>query len=163
MKIAYGQYGEQLPTSGFSDIYPVGTKSFQFYWWDLNNNGQPDLPGIDNYVSFGASPLAIASTFYKSRVDPNVKVPYANEFSAMIEHEPLPDLKLSLGYVYQDRKNILEDVLYDYTTGRQWNHYDQAPDWWIPFNTTIPAYGVFPPRTLRCTSCPRTLRPRIRS
>ena len=144
LKLAYGQYVEQLPTVTFSSAFPGGTGSFNFYWWDLNNNAQPDAPPVDRYQQFGSSPMAMLSTLYKSRIDPNIKVPYANEFSAAIEHELLPDLKISLGYVYQDRKNIVEDVLFDLTTNQRWDTYGAAPSWWIPFNTTIPAYGAFP-------------------
>jgi len=144
LKLAYGQYAEQLPTVTFSSALPGGAGAFNFYWWDLNNNAQPDVPPVDRYQQFGASPTGMLSTVYRSRIDPDLKVPYSNEFSAAIEHEVLPDLKISLGYVYQDRKNIAEDVLFDLNTNQRWDTYAAGSSAWIPFQTTIPAYGAFP-------------------
>jgi hypothetical protein len=144
VKLAFGQFAEQLPTVSFSSAFPGGTGNFSFYWWDQNANGQPDAPPVDRYQQFGSSPTAMLSTTYKSRIDPNIKVPYANEFSAMLEHELFPNLRISFGYVYQDRQNIVEDVLFDLTTNRRWDTYAAVPEWWVPFKTTIPAYGGFP-------------------
>ena len=148
LKLAYGQYVEQLPTVTFSSVFPGGAGAFNFYWWDLNNNAQPDAPPIDRYQQFGASPTGMLSTVYKSRIDPNLKVPYANEFSVSIEHEVLSDLKISLSYVYQDRKNIAEDVLFDLNTNQRWDTYGAASSSWVPFTTTIPAYGTFPAKDI---------------
>jgi hypothetical protein len=148
LKLAYGQYAEQLPTVTFSSVFPGGARAFNFYWWDLNNNAQPDLPSIDRYQQYGASPTEMQSTVYQSRIDPKIKVPYANSYSVAIEHEALPDLKISLAYIYQDRKNVAEDVLFDLNTNQRWDTYEAAPSWWVPFQTTIPAYGTFPAKEM---------------
>jgi hypothetical protein len=144
LKLAFGQFSEQLPTSTFSAAYPGGSGAFNFYWWDQNNNGQPDAPPIDKYQQYGASPTTMLSTLYKSRIDPNIKTPYANEFSIGLEHELFPNLRVSLNYIFQDRQNVVEDVLFDLETNQRWDTYNAAQGWWIPFNTTIPAYGAFP-------------------
>jgi len=29
-------------------------------------------------------------------------------------------------------------------SNRYWNTYEKAPEWWVPFTTIVPAYGMFP-------------------
>jgi hypothetical protein len=126
-------------------MYPLTNRSFTWNWWDDNNNGIPDLPGVDRYKeALGATPLAMISTAYLDAIDPNAKIPYIDELTASIEHELVKDVRVAVRYFHKDRKNILASVLWDKPTDRYWHTYDGAPDWWVPFTTTIPAYGNFP-------------------
>jgi hypothetical protein len=34
---------------GFFSHVSLTWRSFTFNWWDLNNNGRPDMPGTDEY------------------------------------------------------------------------------------------------------------------
>jgi hypothetical protein len=144
-KVSLSRQAEPFPTGTFSAMYPLTWRSFTFNWWDLNNNGIPDKPPIDKYEeAYGETPLAMISDAYLKAIDPNVKVPYVDEFNVGVDHELLRDLKLGVSYIYRRRGNILGSVLWDEQSGRYWYSYDKAPEWWIPFTTIIPAYGIFP-------------------
>ena len=145
LKASYVKQQEAIVVSSFSpmDVWP----SFQFNWWDLNSNGKPDLPGVDKYESFGISP-SFMYTAYAYPIDPNIKIPYENEITLGIEHELIRDLNVSFRYIHKERKNLMATVLYDQASGRYWYTYEKAPEWWIPFTTTIPAYGDYPVQTV---------------
>jgi len=143
IKASFTRQQEPFLTGTFSGMYPM-TGSFRFNWFDLNGNGTPDAPPIDKYVSIGSTPLGMISTSYLQAIDPNVKMPYEDEFAVGIEHELLKHLKIGARYFNRERKRIMGSVLYDQNTQRYWYSYDKAPDWWVPFTTTIPAYSVYP-------------------
>jgi hypothetical protein len=141
LKASYVRQQDAIVVSSFSpmDVWP----SFAFNWWDLNNNSKPDLPPIDKYEFFGRSPL-LMSKAYSYSTDPNIKLPYENEITLGIEHELAKDMNVSFRYIKKDRKRLMANVLYDQPSNRYWYTYDKAPDWWIPFTTTVPAYGDYP-------------------
>jgi len=145
LKLSFTHQAENFPTGTFSGMYPLTWRSFTFNWWDLNNNGKPDLPGIDHYEeAYGQSPLPMVSKAYLEAIDPDVKVPYINEYTVSLEHELFKDFLLSIRYVRKERKRVLGSVLYDKQSGRYWYKYELAPEWWIPFTTIVPAYKDFP-------------------
>lgn len=141
-KTTYARQAEALPTGTFTYLDVVN--SFSFNWWDLNGNGQPDLPGVDRFEPFGTSPLAMGSTAYLDSIDPKVKIPYNEEFTLALEHELFDDWRVSVSYINRSRKNVMSRVLYDVASGKYWNTYEKAPEWWVPFTTTIPAYKGYP-------------------
>lgn len=146
-KISLSRQAEPFPTGTFSAMYPLTWRSFTFNWWDLNNNGIPDKPPIDKYEeAYGESPLAMVSDAYLKAIDPNVKVPYVDELNLTLDHELIPDLKVGISYITKKRGNILACVLWDEKTNRYWYSHEKAPEWWIPFKTIVPAYGIFPAR-----------------
>lgn len=147
VKASFTRQQEPFLTNTFSGMYPM-TGTFRFNWYDLNENRVPDLPGIDKYVSIGATPLGMVSTAYLEAIDPNVKIPYEDEFAVSIEHEVLKDLNVGVRYVNRERKRIMGRVLYDKNTQRYWYSYDKAPDLWVPFTTTVPAYNIYPDQTV---------------
>ena len=143
LKASFSRQQEGLPTAFV--IPPLSWYGFEFFWTDTNHNGVPDLPGTDNYVlAEGQNPLNMLSTAYLDSVDPNLKMPYILEYTAGIEHELVKDLNLGVRYINKSRKNILASVLWDKATGRYWYTHDLAPEWWVPFTTTVPATGNFP-------------------
>ncbi|MGB9836850.1 MAG: carboxypeptidase regulatory-like domain-containing protein [Candidatus Saccharicenans sp.] len=145
LKASFSHQPEPFPTGTFSSMYPLTWRSFTFNWWDLNNNGIPDAPPIDRYEeAYGETPLAMVSDAYLKSIDPNVKVPYVNEFNVGLDHELIKDLKIGVSYIYRNRGNLLGSVLWDENTGRYWYSHDLAPEYWIPFTTTVPAYGIYP-------------------
>ena len=91
----------------------------------------------------------MVSTLYENRIDPDLTAPWVDQLNVMIEHELVSDLKISASYVYKDWKNSMSDRLYDLSTGRYWNTYERAPEFWVPFTTTIPAYGDIPAQTVK--------------
>jgi len=150
LKASFAHQAEPFPTGTFSAMYPLTWRSLTFNWWDLNNNGVPDVPPVDRYEeAYGETPLAMISDAYLKAIDPDLKVPYVNEFNFGLEHELFEDFQLSVHYIFKKRGNILGSVLWDEPTGRYWYNHEKAPEWWIPFTTVIPAYGtIFPEKNV---------------
>ncbi len=147
LKASFTRQQESFPTGTFSAMYPLTWRSFTWNWWDLNKNGQPDVPGVDEYQeAYGDTPLAMVSTSYLDAIDPDVKVPFVDEITAGVEHELVKDLRVSVRYIHKTRKNILGSVLWDKASDRYWYTYDRAPEWWTPFTTTVPETGSYPAR-----------------
>jgi len=145
LKASFSHQPEPFPTGTFSSMYPLTWRSFTFNWWDLNNNGTPDAPPVDRYEeAYGDTPLAMVSDAYLKSIDPNVKVPYVDEFNLGVDHELIKDLKVGVSYIYRKRGKLLGSVLWDEETGKYWYSHDLAPEYWIPFTTTVPAYGIYP-------------------
>jgi len=145
LKASFSRQQEGLTTNHFSSMYPLAYRSFTWSWWDDNNNRAPDPPPIDHYKEIlGATPLPMISTAYRDAIDPNARIPHIDEITASIEHELVKDVNVAVRYIHKDRQNLLASVLWDKPTGRYWYTYDRAPEWWVPFKTTIPGYGSFP-------------------
>jgi hypothetical protein len=144
LKASYSRYRQMVTTASFQQVSPYQQYQFSYNWWDLNNNGQLDAPPVDRYDPFGASPAAMLSTTYKELLDPNLNGPIIDEIIASVNHELLPDLNVGVQYIYKKVGNLVSGVLYDPNTGRQWNTYEKAPEWWIPFTTIVPAFADFP-------------------
>ncbi len=145
LKGSFSHQAEPFPTGTFSGMYPLSYRSFTFNWWDLNNNGIPDPPPVDQYQeALGANPLAMIGDSYLKAIDPNAKPPYVDEYNIGLEHELVQDFKVGVGYIFKKRGNILDSILWDEQTNRYWNTYEKAPEWWVPFTTIVPAYGMFP-------------------
>jgi len=142
LKFSYGKYAEGLPT-WYVTTPPTGDADFQFRWWDTNGNGQPDMPGIDNYqfVPGAPTPDYMLADDYKYAVDPNIKIPYEHQIMLGVDHELFTDFRLSLNYTYKTRRREMVRVFYDRDSGEYWSFNDS---YWVPFQTTVPAYGNFP-------------------
>ena len=148
LKLHYGAYYDPQNTSAVSSLQPSGPYSFSFWWWDTNLNGLPDMPGTDTYaMKSGQNPALMQSTLFKRQLDPNIKFPYTHEFIAQVEHELFPFLKVGANFIYRARKNFQGSLSYDEASATYWNLLEQHPEWWVPFKTTVPAYGTtFPAR-----------------
>jgi hypothetical protein len=146
LKVSFSRQQESFPTGTFSSMYPLTWRGFNWNWWD-DGNGVPDVPSVggDRYEEAdGATPLAFVSTAYLDAIDPNVKVPYVNEITVGVDHEIVRDLSVGVRYIHKDRQRILASVLWDKLTDRYWYTHELAPQWWIPFTTTVPATGAYP-------------------
>jgi len=145
LKASFTRQQESFPTGTFSAMFPLTWRGFTWNWWDLNANGTPDVAGVDKYEeAYGETPLGMTSTAYLDAIDPNVKVPYVNEVTVGIEHELVKNVQIGVRYIHKDRKSVLASVLWDKPTERYWYSHDRAPEWWIPFTTTVPATGSYP-------------------
>lgn len=142
LKASYGIYAEGLPTWHVSGP-PTYSADFEYRWWDTNGNGQPDLPGTDNYqyVPGWPDPSYMSGETYKEDTDPDIKIPYEHQFMAGIDHELFTDFRVSLNYTYKTRRNELVRVYYDRTSGEYWSFNE---NYWVPFRTTVSAYEDFP-------------------
>jgi len=146
LKLNYGHYYEQAPEGNWDWLQPNGPYMFSFYWWDLDENGQPDPPPIDQYqLTPGTDPSIMVRTVdWMEQIDPKLKTTYAREFIAGIEHELFPNTKVALRYIYRERKNVQDWLLYDKDTNKYWSQLEAAPEWWVPFTAIVPAYDIFP-------------------
>lgn len=144
-KAAYSRYAEQVPVWRFSSISPGVLENYMFNWFDLNKNGQPDSPGIDQYEPrYGLGQFTQPDRDYLiSRVDPDLHPPYYDEIIASFDHELFNDFAVKLQYLYKHGNDFHGLALYDRATGRFWYNFDEASQWWKPFTTTVPAYNEF--------------------
>ncbi|MHB8094571.1 MAG: TonB-dependent receptor [Candidatus Aminicenantales bacterium] len=152
LKASFSRYAEAVPTMWFGDITPTVMTRYQFNWFDDNGNGTPDAPGTDHYVpSSGLSVFSRPDPVYlASRVDPDLTTPYYYEYVLAINHELFKDFSLKLQYLHKTGHNQFGSQLYDKATGKEWQSYELAPEWWVPFTTTVPAYGVYPAQEVTC-------------
>ena len=148
VKASFSRYAEAMPVMYFQTVHPLRPVSYGFYWTDLNNNGVPDAPPGDKYVAFGASVQQMLPSYYKQRIDPDIKAPMYNEYAASINHELFRDFNVGLQFIYREKKDTVGAILYDPNTKRYWNTYEKATDWWIPFTTIVPSAGSFPERAV---------------
>jgi hypothetical protein len=154
-KTSFAIYREAMPSMYYQGNHPFsqsqwGWNPLRFRWWDTNNNGTPDAPPYDAYQLYAGniSDYNPDPAVYTAKIDPNTKAPQYNEFIVGIEHELLPEFNVGIKYLYRERKNALDTVLYDKATGRPWYTLEKGAGWWVPYSTTIPAYGVYPAETL---------------
>ncbi len=143
LKASLGRYTEYLMLQYFSVLHPFYPRTFAFYWFDENNNSIPDSPPVDKYVHFGTTPDVMKFEYSAKKIDPNTKSPISDEMIIQLQHEVMKDFSLSIAYIYKNKTNIVEDVLYDPASDKYWYTYDLASDWWIPFTTVIPAHDNY--------------------
>jgi hypothetical protein len=142
LKLSYGRYAEGLMIDNIPQP-PVAPANFQYRWWDTNANGQPDLPGIDDYmfVLGSSNPSYMVGEGYKDALDPDIKIPYEHQIVVGFDHELFHDFKLSVNYTFKSRRNEMVNVYYDRPSGEYWSFNDS---YWVPFTTTVPSSGIFP-------------------
>lgn len=143
LKLQIGRFSSWLYSSFFMSYNPIRLSSYTFNWWDLNNNGIPDEAGIDRYVVVTTrSPLVMLRDYWSRLVDKNLKATYDDQITVGIDHELFPSFKIGVNYQYKNKKNIVDDVLYDFNTKKTW--YKPDSGFWVPFTTTVPAIDHFP-------------------
>ncbi|HEA64653.1 MAG TPA: TonB-dependent receptor, partial [Candidatus Aminicenantes bacterium] len=141
LKASWGMYPEGLPTWHYGGMIPSGGWDADYYWWDTNGNGEPDLPPTDDYQfvpNLSNLPDYIEGRDYLDKIPRDLKLPYEHQFMATIEHELFTDFRVSLNYTYKTRRNELTMWFYDRATSQYWS---DNMDYWVPFNTTVPAIG----------------------
>ncbi len=151
LKVAYSRYTEQVPVWRFSEVSPAVLANYYINWWDTNNNGTPDSPGVDAYEPrSGYGQFTVPDTDYLlSRVDPDKAAPSYNEFVASINHQLFTDVSVKLQYLYKLGKGAHSTLRYDRETGRYWHSLEAAAEgWYIPFRTTVPAIGEYPEQSV---------------
>lgn len=141
LKAHWGRYQNNLPGWNFDGSEPSSPWTFAFNWWDNNRNGKLDAPGVDAYAQAdNTNPIAMLGGTWKQAIDPNLKTPYLDEFLGGVDHEIATDVRLSVDYVWRNWANLLSNPYYDLQTGKFWSSADSG--YWVPFNTTVPAYGT---------------------
>ncbi len=148
LKASFSRYNEYLMIQYFSSLHPFYPRAFNFYWLDTNANGRPDV--ADSYSSVPADFRGLDPEFAKQQIKPGTKPPTTDEFIVGIWQDLLKNVSLGVNFIYKNKSNILEDVLYAPDTGEYWYYPDQAATkkYWIPFTTTVPGTDKYPDQTV---------------
>jgi hypothetical protein len=139
LKASFARSPEALRMKSIAQLnaYYLG-RQHEFFWFDENqdqevNTGDSFLPFPEDYRLYNPD-------YYKRVIAGDLKSPYTDEFMVGIENQFFDDLTVRLSYIYKQKENIIEDVLYNPDTDQEW--YSKTTDtegWWIPFTTEIPA------------------------
>lgn len=143
LKASFSRYTEYLMHQYFTVANPLRFLTISFYWVDTNFNQQ--IEQTDRFILQPYDFRVFDLEYSKLQIDPDAKTPYNDEIAVGISHELFRNFSMALNFYYKDKKNVLEDALYDPDTGDYWNTLDKAKaqEYWIPFRTTVPSevYG----------------------
>ncbi len=95
VKASFARYYEPALSQWFVDANPNGSIS-----WRQRLNPDWTLQG-DPYLFKAAA---------EAKIDPDLKIPYLDEFTAGIEREIMKDMKVSLRYIRKLDRNLIENV-----------------------------------------------------
>jgi len=116
-------------TAGLHPFDPWGNALFA-YWWDDNQNGRVDLPGVDRYLVLGRPDRYITDPNELSEaLDPNLSAPFVDEFTIGVKREVFADTSVGLTYIYRENKNIMDTLDTN-------NPLDSSN--WLPYTVTEP-------------------------
>ena len=143
-KASFSRYTEYLMLDYPRALNPFyAHRSHQFYWFDENMDGIVDVD--DTYTLYPEDLRSYSEEDYKKRVAPDIKPPYTDEFTIGLHQELFKDFSIRINYIHKTKRNIIENVLYDPDSDKDW--YTIAQDtqgWWIPFETIVPEVDDFP-------------------
>ena len=143
-KASFSRYTNYIMFQYFATVHPVYPNSIDFLWIDLNWNQEPEKSDMFSLLS-DLDYRMFDLEFSKKRIDPDISVPYCDEFNIGIWHELFKHFSLGINVLYKNWSNLLEDGIYDVDNSQWWYHPDQyaAQQYWIPFRTTVPSevYG----------------------
>jgi len=121
----------------------TASRSHSFYWYDENMDGIVDEN--DTFTLYPEDYRLYTSDSFKQRIAPDTSSPYTNELTIGLNQEIFSDFSVRLTYIYKNRKNILENVLYDPDSDKDWYTLHQDTEgWWTPFNTIVPGIDDYP-------------------
>jgi outer membrane receptor protein involved in Fe transport len=139
IKASYARYRELLRAQSVAPLIPyyIG-RQHEFFWFDINddqavNSGDAFYPFPEDYRIYHPE-------YWRGTVADGVTAPYIDEAMIGFESEFIKDFSVRLSYIYKEKKEILEDVLYNPDTGTEW--YTKSKDkegWWVPYDTVVPA------------------------
>ncbi len=143
-KASFSRYTEYLMLDYLRALNPFyAHRSHQFYWFDENMDGIVDVD--DTYTLYPEDLRSYSEEDYKKRIAPDIKPPYTDEFTIGLHQELFKDFSIRINYIHKTKRNIIENVLYDPDSDKDW--YTIAQDtqgWWIPFETIVPEVDDFP-------------------
>ncbi|MQY61110.1 TonB-dependent receptor plug domain-containing protein [bacterium] len=143
-KASFSRYTEYLMLDYLRALNPFyAHRSHQFYWFDENMDGIVDVD--DTYTLYPEDLRSYSEEDYKKRIAPDIKPPYTDEFTIGLHQELFKDFSIRINYIHKTKLNIIENVLYDPDSDKDW--YTIAQDtqgWWIPFETIVPEVDDFP-------------------
>lgn len=143
-KASFSRYTEYLMLDYPRALNPFyAHRSHQFYWFDENMDGIVDVD--DTYTLYPEDLRSYSEEDYKKRIASDIKPPYTDEFTIGLHQELFKDFSIRINYIHKTKRNIIENVLYDPDSDKDW--YTIAQDtqgWWIPFETIVPEVDDFP-------------------
>ncbi len=143
-KASFSRYTEYLMLDYLRALNPFyAHRSHQFYWFDENMDGIVDVD--DTYTLYPEDLRSYSEEDYEKRIAPDIKPPYTDEFTIGLHQELFKDFSIRINYIHKTKLNIIENVLYDPDSDKDW--YTIAQDtqgWWIPFETIVPEVDDFP-------------------
>ena len=143
-KASFSRYTEYLMLDYLRALNPFyARRSHQFNWFDENMDGIVDVD--DTYTLYPEDLRSYSEEDYKKRIAPDIKPPYTDEFTIGLHQELFKDFSIRINYIHKTKRNIIENVLYDPDSDKDW--YTIAQDtqgWWIPFETIVPGVDDFP-------------------
>ena len=144
LKASFSRYAEYLMLDYIKPLNPFyARRSQQFYWFDENMDGIVDVD--DTYTLYPEDLRSYSEEDYQKRVASDIKSPYTEEFTIGLHQELFKDFSIRINYIHKTKRNIIENVLYDPDSDKDW--YTIAQDtqgWWIPFETIVPEVDDFP-------------------
>lgn len=102
LRLSFGRFYKMEGTGLVETVNPVGFAGKIFTWTDLNNDHIPQPNEWKN-------PANLIGAFggTSTHIDPHLKRPYTNEFSASYERQIWGDLRVSASYFYRSKKNLI--------------------------------------------------------
>lgn len=143
-KASFSRYTEYLMLDYPRALNPFyAHRSHQFYWFDENMDGLVDVD--DTYTLYPEDLRSYSEEDYKKRIAPDIKPPYTDELTIGLHQELFKDFSIRINYIHKTKLNIIENVLYDPDSDKDWYTITQdTQGWWIPFETIVPEVDDFP-------------------
>lgn len=138
LKGSYARIPEYLGLGYSRDLAQVDPlASHDFIWFDENGDGA--VNASDTFFLMPYDFRVYRSEFFRKAVDPDLKAPVIEEWTAGLEQETFRDFTLTARYISRRQTNIIGHVLYDPSTEAHWWRAKDAPEgWWVPFSTVVP-------------------------
>ncbi len=143
LKGSYARIPEYLGLGYSRDLAPLDPQaSHDFIWYDESGDGV--VGTADTFILMPYDFRVYRSEFFRQAVDPDLKAPVTEEWTAGLEQELFRDFTLSARYISRRQANAIGHVLYDPSTQAHWWRVDDAPQgWWVPFSTVVPGTGGY--------------------
>jgi len=130
LKASFSRYPEAFTTQLLGGLHAFGAyDGVEFEWYDLNRDGEFDLPPVDGYYVYYKPRIITDPEEFKKKVDPDMSAPYVDEVVVGVQHELMRNLSLGMNFIYKEEKNIVETL-------------DRANpldgDMWLPYEVTDP-------------------------
>lgn len=140
LKLSFSRDFEPLWTDRYEAGSVFAPSTIDWNWYDLNQDGLMDLPGVDEYVLVSAPEQDPNYSFFEyvdaSGQTQKLKAPYTDELSLGIERELFKDFKLGLQLTSRTSKNLVEDI--DIVNGYDTGARDGVGLIWLPMAVTDP-------------------------
>ncbi len=150
LKAFYGRYVDYLSLRFALAVTPFDPGwSWRLYWFDLDKDKQLGKT-TDYYWVYPYDFRKQDPEFVYNVMDPNIKAPFTDEFTAGISHELTRNVFVGLNYHYKTKKNIWQRTYWIPDTGEWWYNWDQpaTKEWYVPFTTIVPGTADYPDMTV---------------